>query len=99
MLLTNLQELDLSGNDLAGSVPSEIGHLDLQVFNVQGNRLEGTLPVEIGSMKSLVELNVGVGTNDLQGTIPCSIGFLNTLLSLSLELNHSMERHLYLCFN
>lgn len=59
-LLTDLRELDISGNKFTG-VPAEIGQLTkLEVLNLSNNPITG-LPHEIGNLKNLKTL-------DLRGT-------------------------------
>lgn len=58
--LTNLKELNLSGNNFTG-LPAEIGQLsNLEVLNLANNPLTG-LPQELGNLKNLKVL-------DLRGT-------------------------------
>ena len=58
--LTNLKELNLSGNNFSG-LPAEIGQLaNLEVLNLANNPLTG-LPQELGNLKNLKVL-------DLRGT-------------------------------
>ncbi|KAF2615094.1 hypothetical protein F2Q70_00013099 [Brassica cretica] len=43
--LTNLEELDLSRNQLSGQIPSELGSLSfLSIMNFSHNNLEGPIP-------------------------------------------------------
>ena len=78
--------LDLSENQLSGTIPAEIGNLtSLTDLFLGRNQLSGTIPVEIGNLTSLEHLLLGGG--QLSGTIPAEIGNLTRLISLGLEIN------------
>ena len=78
--------LDLSFNNLAGSIPSEIGQLaGLQQLNLRGNRLAGELPAEIWQLPALQRLDVH--NNQFAGAIPSEIGQLSALQQLDLGQN------------
>ncbi|KAI9330955.1 hypothetical protein BDR26DRAFT_870787, partial [Obelidium mucronatum] len=75
--------LDLSHNNLSGTIPSTIHNLkNLVEFNVCCNSLEGDIPSEICELKLLEVLNLGY--NKLQGKIPHEIGNLTRLKELVL---------------
>lgn len=65
--LSNLTELNLSGNNFTG-LPAEIGQLSkLQVLNLANNPLTG-LPYELGNLKNLKVLDLR-GTNYAQADL------------------------------
>ncbi len=79
-------EIDLQSNDLAGTLPPELGDLTrLQRLVLSDNRLSGELPAELYSLTDLTALEVGF--NNLSGTIPAEIGNLTNLLFLTLHDN------------
>ncbi|KAM7518581.1 hypothetical protein LguiB_017543 [Lonicera macranthoides] len=81
--LPNLQGLDLSYNLLYGTLPQQIGTLELLlVLDLSENRLTGSLPGEIGMLKSLLQLQFC--KNEFKGSIPTSLGNLSKLLVLEL---------------
>ena len=78
--------LDLDGNQLTGTIPTELGSLSyLEVLDLDGNQLTGTIPSELGSLSNLEELDLG--SNNLTGTIPSELGNLSALTVLSLQFN------------
>ena len=69
----------LSNNNLAGTIPLEIGGLNqLTDCILNGNQLSGPLPPEIGNLTELEYLYLQY--NDLTGTIPPEIGNLTKLI-------------------
>ena len=81
-----VQTLTLSQNNLAGSIPPEIGKLtELTRLHLEANLLEGALPPEIGQLESLQWL--GLYGNYLRGSIPLEIGELADLRVLDLAFN------------
>ncbi|MBH08995.1 MAG: hypothetical protein CMG74_01355 [Candidatus Marinimicrobia bacterium] len=68
----NTTELDLSDNDLSGSIPPEIGNLtNLTELYLNTNDLSGSIPPEIGNLTNLTYLNLC--RNNLTGVIPDEI--------------------------
>ena len=78
--------LDLSGLDLRGRIPPELGGLSaLHVLRLTGNRLTGPVPPELGN---LVHLRVlALDANALTGAVPAELGRLDSLTELRLEGN------------
>ncbi|VXD15923.1 T9SS type A sorting domain-containing protein [Marinoscillum sp. 108] len=69
-------ELQLSGNNLGGSLPDEIGDLDqLQRLNLNINGITGAVPESIGNLINLEVLGL---TNPIS-SLPESLGELNSL--------------------
>ncbi|RZR70935.1 hypothetical protein BHM03_00002436 [Ensete ventricosum] len=78
--------LQLSGNQLSGRIPSDIGRMrNLSLITIDNNRLSGHLPPDIGGL-TLAVLNVS--DNWLSGAIPEEIGSLQCLWSLDLSQNN-----------
>ena len=76
-------ELDLSENQLTGSIPSELGSLsNLTQLYLWGNSLSGGIPQELGNLTSLEIL--ALGKNQLTGSIPGELGDLTNLMVLYL---------------
>ena len=76
-------EVRLSENNLAGSIPSELGRLSsLTILHLADNQLIGQIPEELGSVANLEELVLG--GNQLSGEIPSELGNLSNLTGLYL---------------
>ena len=78
--------LDLSLNNLDGTLPAELGLLtELEELNLTGNNLSDTIPSELGQLSNLTLL--ALGDNVLTGPIPDSLVNLTNLVSLLLHNN------------
>ena len=78
--------LYLSGNDLSGHFPAEVGNLSrLHSLYLSGNSIVGPIPAAIGRLSRLEGLNLAF--NPLGGEIPPEIGQLANLIYLRLEDN------------
>ena len=78
--------LDLTENNLVGSIPAEIGQLEnLLQLNLGINQLTGTVPPEITGIDNLTQLHLH--SNQLSGNIPPDIGHLQALRQLRLDEN------------
>lgn len=77
---SNLQVLDLSHNQLNGSLPLGFGFLSgLNVLKIAGNNFSGSIPSSIGDIKSLNSLDVSQNyfTGDLPNNLPDSLYSFN----------------------
>lgn len=81
--LSNLTDLNLSGNRISGSIPASIQLLGrLNYLVLSNNEISGPIPAEIGSLPALNSLELS--NNELTGTIPPEFGNLHlNLLNLS----------------
>ena len=78
--------LDLSDNQLTGTIPEALGQLDsLQSLNLARNALTGAIPEALGQLNNLQVLDLS--DNQLTGTIPEALGQLDSLQSLNLARN------------
>ncbi len=79
--------LDLHGNNLSGTIPTEIGDLtDLYTaLDLSNNNLTGPIPASLGRLGSLH--NLLLNNNQLTGAIPPELGDMNSLVALQLQHN------------
>lgn len=83
---SRVTSLDVSSNNLAGILPTEIGNLtSLTDLRLYSNQLSGSIPTEIGNLTSLTKLYLS--NNQLSGNLPIEIGNLTSLTYLSLYTN------------
>eukprot|EP00750_Incisomonas_marina_P006920 INCI14740.4.p1 GENE.INCI14740.4~~INCI14740.4.p1 ORF type:complete len:1069 (-),score=150.17 INCI14740.4:136-3342(-) len=83
---SEVTELQLCFNNLAGAIPSELGLLStLTSIRLVGNVLTGAIPLELGSLVGLETLDLG--NNSLTGRIPTTLGQLGSLRRLNLGRN------------
>ena len=82
----NVTGINLTGNNLVGTIPAEIGALTaLQNLYLDNGQLTGSIPAEIGSLTRLYHL--GLSNNQLSGSIPAALGNLSNLGYLYLNTN------------
>jgi len=78
-----VQELDLSNNNLVGTIPSEIGDLAaLTRLLMQNNQLSANIPATVGNLSNL--LQIWLFSNQLSGQLPSEIGNLSQLTHLGI---------------
>lgn len=70
--------LELYNNNLTGTIPEEIGELDLSYLNLGNNQLTGEIPVSICNISTLYYLSIS--DNRLTGSIPSEFGKLADLV-------------------
>ncbi|XP_057967795.1 receptor-like protein 15 isoform X2 [Malania oleifera] len=78
--------LDISYNDLSGTLPSCSMCRDLQYLHLEGNRIGGSIPEAFLNFSKILSLNIR--NNRLFGKIPSVIGSLSRLKVLLLSGNH-----------
>ncbi|KAG5548004.1 hypothetical protein RHGRI_013634 [Rhododendron griersonianum] len=86
LLLRNLAFVDLSMNELFGSIPPQLSSLPLVYLDLSINKFSGNIPPEIGLLTNLETLHLV--ENQLNGSIPREIGQLKSLYELGLYTNY-----------
>lgn len=85
---TQIEELDVSNNNLTGAIQAEIRHLkNLKVLKASNNFMTG-VPAEIGQLQKLEVLDLS--NNQLTG-LPHELGNLKNLKTLNLSGNDYSE--------
>ncbi|MCP5052518.1 MAG: hypothetical protein GY940_35445, partial [bacterium] len=78
--------IDLSGYNLTGNIPSELGNLSHLVFIfLGGNKLNGSIPPELSNLDNLTHLSLW--DNQLSGSIPSQLGDFSSLKELEVGRN------------
>jgi len=79
--------LDLSYNNLQGTIPNEIFPPMSPVTNcvLSNNNLEGQIPPEVGNLRQLIELHLS--SNRTTGEIPDSLGHCQELQEIKIDQN------------
>jgi len=84
--LQDMVYLNLSGNQLSGSIPNTIGNLqNLGFLNLQNNQLSGNIPVEITNLQGVSFL--ALDNNQLSGDISVEFADMQSLGLLYLNNN------------
>jgi Leucine-rich repeat (LRR) protein len=84
--LTNLEVLNLSGNEISGPIPAALSRLqNLERVDLSDNRLTGSIPSLFNSRGTLKSLNLS--GNQLSGSVPSTLSSLTQLQELYLSSN------------
>ncbi|KAJ9702122.1 hypothetical protein PVL29_004048 [Vitis rotundifolia] len=79
--------LNLSSNDLRGSIPIELSRIgNLDTLDISNNRITGSIPSSLGDLEHLLKLNLS--RNHLTGCIPAEFGNLRSVMEIDLSNNH-----------
>ena len=78
--LQNLTALDLSHNELSGTIPTTVGLLrNAEEFMLNNNLLRGHAPTELGKLARGATTKFSLGVNPISGTLPRQLGDLTRL--------------------
>lgn len=86
-LLSQIEFLDLSGNELKGELPIMLPRT-LQYLNLANNRFNGSIPVESGWILHPRLIHLDLSRNSLRGAIPANFGYFEALRYLNLSSNY-----------
>ncbi|KAB1220960.1 hypothetical protein CJ030_MR3G025349 [Morella rubra] len=85
--LPNLQELDVSGNQLDGELPSSLFKCkQLEYITLSSNKFTGRVPEEIGNLTALRVISLDL--NNFEGEIPSEVGNQRNLKLLNMASNN-----------
>ncbi|XP_028236656.1 probable leucine-rich repeat receptor-like serine/threonine-protein kinase At3g14840 isoform X1 [Glycine soja] len=84
--LPYLQQIDFTRNYLNGTIPRQLGTLNLVNISFIGNRLTGPIPKELGNITTLKILKLEF--NQLSGSLPLELGNLAQIEKLHLTSNN-----------
>jgi len=91
LTMTNLEELNLSGNNLTGALPAEVRQLkNLKILDMSNNQMTG-IPAEVGQLSNLLVLNLA--NNQFTG-LPNELANLKKLQTLNLSGNAYSQQDL-----
>ncbi|MEN6560040.1 MAG: Ser-Thr-rich GPI-anchored membrane family protein [Acidobacteriota bacterium] len=83
---TTVTAINLSSNNLIGSLPAAIGDLTgLTALNLHTNQLSGSLPSSLGNLTGLTLLHLY--QNSFSGSLPAELGNLTNLTALDVYQN------------
>ncbi|KAG6653333.1 hypothetical protein CIPAW_05G069200 [Carya illinoinensis] len=89
--LLMMTAIDLSSNQLTGSIPSEIGELSHLLFlNLSNNSLTGSISISFRNLRSMESLDLS--HNKLRGRIPFELVGLTSLSVFSVAYNNLSGR-------
>jgi Leucine-rich repeat (LRR) protein len=83
--MPDMQVMMMENNDIGGTIPTNLGTLNLRRVHMDDNALTGTIPTELGQPPRLKKLYLH--GNQLTGAIPTELGNLEVLNALTLHFN------------
>ncbi|XP_021602801.1 receptor-like protein 1 [Manihot esculenta] len=90
-IINSMAGIDLSCNELSGSIPQEIGDLhEIRSLNLSHNHITGSIPFSFSNLRSLESLDLG--NNNLSGEIPSELVALTFLETFNVSYNNLSGR-------
>ena len=79
-LVRNLSIVDLSHNELSGSIPTEVRHLrNIDDFSMGHNLISGHIPLELSHLGGGAATKLDLGNNLISGALPTELSSLSSL--------------------
>uniref|UniRef100_A0A2N9GG18 Leucine-rich repeat-containing N-terminal plant-type domain-containing protein n=1 Tax=Fagus sylvatica TaxID=28930 RepID=A0A2N9GG18_FAGSY len=83
-LLTKLEYLSITVNNLSGPIPSFLGNITtLKYMSIESNLFSGMVPIELGKLVNLE--NLILSSNNLTGVFPVALTNLTKLTELEIQ--------------
>ncbi|XP_073147003.1 uncharacterized protein [Henckelia pumila] len=80
-----MEYVDVSGNQISGSIPEINGGSSIKVLNMANNKIVGHIPSSVSNLDKITRFDIS--RNQITGTIPTSLGLLLKLQWLDLSIN------------
>jgi Leucine-rich repeat (LRR) protein len=82
----SLYKLDFAGNDMSGTIPSELFKLsNVKTLLLGTNHFSGTISSSITGLSNIMTLDIS--NNEITGLLPTELGLMTTLSALMLGIN------------
>ena len=82
----NIDQISMDGNNLVGTIPSELGYLSLmRSLSLENGQLSGSIPYTLGLLKHLIKIDLDF--NLLSGKIPWELSRASSLMVIDLNNN------------
>ena len=79
------EHLNLKGLQFFGTIPHELGRMDLQVLELDNNDLSGSIPLQLGGLSNL--RTITLKKNQIEGIIPVELSNCKNLTEIDFSMN------------